>query len=251
VLANGHTLPIVTPRFFVDLPLTEGHVLDLSEDAVRHIQVRRLQAGMPIILFNGRNGEWLATIGHVGRTTVQVRVGSHQAVDRELASHITIAIAMPANERMDLLVEKLTELGVAAIQPLVSERSVLRPAGERAVRKREHWQAIAASACEQCGRTRLPRIEPIRALDAWLGGLLDGTLESRWLLSLRGADPLSAHLGAQPPRALVALSGPEGGFTAAEEIAALDRGFVAISLGTRILRADTAPLALAAAVALA
>jgi len=242
---------MVTPRFFVELPLTEGHVFDLSEDAVHHVQVRRLKAGMPIVLFNGRNGEWLATIGHIGRSTVQVRVGKHQAVDRELACHVTIAIAMPANERMDPLVEKLTELGVAAIQPLVSERSVLRPAGERAVRKREHWQAIAAAASEQCGRTKVPRIEPVRALDQWLTGLPEGALESRWLLSLRGADPLAAQLASHLPRALVTLSGPEGGFTAAEEVAALQRGFVAISLGARVLRADTAPLALLAAVALA
>ena len=236
-------------RFHVDLPLAEGHVFDLPADAVHHVQVLRLQPGAPLVLFNGNGGEWLATIGHVGRDEVQVRVGKHETVNRELPWHVTVAVAMPANDRMDSLVEKATELGTAVIQPLVSERSVLRLAGERAVRKRLHWQAIAAASCEQCGRTKLPRIEPVRAYDEWLAALPDGALESRWVLSLRGARPLSERLAGQAPGALVALSGPEGGLTAAEEIAAFERGFSAVNLGPRVLRADTAPLALLAAVA--
>ena len=237
-------------RFHVDLPLAEGHVLDLPADAVRHVQVLRLQPGAPLVLFNGSNGgEWLATIGHIGRDEVQVRVGRYEAVNRELAWHVTIAVAMPANDRMDGLIEKATELGAAVVQPLVSERSVLRLAGERAVRKRMHWQAIAAAACEQCGRTRLPRIEPVRSYDEWLAALPDGALEARWVLSLRGARPLSERLDGQAPGTLIALSGPEGGLTAAEEIAAFERGFGAVNLGPRVLRADTAPLALLAAIA--
>jgi 16S rRNA (uracil1498-N3)-methyltransferase len=235
-------------RFHVELPLAEGHVLDLPDNAVRHVQVLRLQHGAPLVLFDGNGGEWLATIGHIGRDEVQVRVGRREEVDRELPWHVTVAIAMPANDRMDLLVEKATELGVAALQPLQSERSVLRLAGERAVRKRLHWQGIASAACEQCGRTRVPRVEPVRALDEWLAGLPGGAAETRWLLSLRGARPLAERLdGHLQPGAVVTLSGPEGGFTAAEEIAALEHNFAALSLGPRTLRADTAPLALLAA----
>jgi 16S rRNA (uracil1498-N3)-methyltransferase len=236
-------------RFHVELPLAEGHVFDLPADAVRHVHVRRLQLGAPVVLFNGNGGEWLATIGHVGRDEVQVRVGRHETIDRELRWHVTLAVAMPANDRMDGLIEKATELGVAAVQPLVSERSVLRLAGERAVRKRVHWQTIAAAACEQSGRTRLPRIEPVRAFVEWLAAMPDGALEARWVLSLRGARPLSERVAEQAPGAVVALSGPEGGLTAAEEIAAFERGFSAVNLGPRVLRADTAPLAMLAALA--
>jgi 16S rRNA (uracil1498-N3)-methyltransferase len=113
-------------RFHVDLPLAEGHIFDLPPDAARHVQVLRLQPGAPLVLFNGNGGEWLATVGHVGRDEVQVRVGRYEAVNRELSWHVTIAVAMPANDRMDCLVEKATELGVAVLQPLVSERSVVR-----------------------------------------------------------------------------------------------------------------------------
>ena len=155
---------------------------------------------------------------------------------------------MPANERMDTLVEKATELGVAAIQPLVCARSVLRLTGERAERKREHWQAVAAAASEQSGRTRVPRIGPVQALEHWLQGL--DPAGARCLL-------LSPRDGALPLRELppfsgdwLALSGPEGGLTADEEAAATARGFSAVGLGPRVLRADTAPLALLAWLAL-
>lgn len=236
-------------RFHVELPLAEGHVFDLPANAVRHVHVLRLQLGAPLVLFNGNGGEWLATVGHVGHDEVQVRVGRYETVNRESPWHLTIAVAMPANDRMDSLIEKATELGVCVVQPLVAERSVLRLAGERAVRKRLHWQAIAAAASEQCGRTKVPRIEPVRAYEEWLAALPDGALDARWVLSLRGARPLSERLADQAPGALVALSGPEGGLTATEEIAAFERGFRAVNLGPRVLRADTAPLALLAALA--
>jgi 16S rRNA (uracil1498-N3)-methyltransferase len=161
---------------------------------------------------------------------------------------VTLALGMPANERMDTLVEKAAELGVAAIQPLVCARSVLRLAGDRAERKREHWQAVAAAASEQSGRTRLPRIEPVLALERWLHGL-DPAATCCLLLSPRdGALPLREL----PPFGgdWLALSGPEGGLTADEEAAAVQRGFMAVGLGPRVLRADTAPLALLAWLAL-
>lgn len=238
----------MAPRFFVDVPLSEGHVFDLPNAAVHHVHARRLLAGSPVVVFNGQGGEWRATLGHVGRDEAQVRVGAFESVDRELTWRVTLAVSMPANERMDTLVEKATELGASVIQPLVSERTVLRLAGERAVRKREHWQAIAVSACQQCGRTRIPRIEPVRSYDEWLGAQPDGALELRWLCTLRGARPLGERLVDQQPANLIVLSGPEGGFTAAEEIQALERGFVGVNLGPRILRSDTAPLAVLSAV---
>jgi 16S rRNA (uracil1498-N3)-methyltransferase len=181
---------------------------------------------------------------HMGRSDVTVRVGRHEAVDRELHLQVTLAVGMPANERMDTLVEKATELGVAVVQPLLCERAVLVLAGERAERKRAHWQAVAQAACEQCGRARVPLIEPVRSLRDWLAsaGLRDASCR---VLSLRGdatpwaAAPLPA---VAPGRALILLSGPEGGLTAAEEDAARAAGFAPVSLGPRVLRAETAPL---------
>jgi 16S rRNA (uracil1498-N3)-methyltransferase len=153
---------------------------------------------------------------------------------------------MPANERMDAVVEKATELGVGVIQPLLCERSVLRLAGERAQKKVAHWQAVALAACEQCGRTHVPRIAPVGAMVDWLHGLPaahEGSA-ARWLLSLRDAAPLPA--AGLPAAGVICLSGPEGGLVPAEEDAARAAGFTAVSLGPRVLRADTAPLAVLA-----
>jgi 16S rRNA (uracil1498-N3)-methyltransferase len=239
-------------RFHVDPPLHEGADLSLPPGAARHAQVLRLQPGMAITLFDGSGGEWSASILRMGRSEVSVRVGAHLAVDRELALHVTLAVGMPANERMDTLVEKATELGVARIQPLHAERSVLRLSGDRAERKRAHWQAVAQAACEQCGRAVLPVVEPVLDLPAWLAQLpadAPGLHRSRWLLSLAGGALPPAALPA-PTGGLLTLSGPEGGLTPDEEAAARHAGFQPVALGPRVLRADTAPLAVLAWLAL-
>jgi 16S rRNA (uracil1498-N3)-methyltransferase len=163
---------------------------------------------------------------------------------------------MPANERMDTLVEKATELGVATLQPLHSERSVLRLAGDRAKRKQAHWQAIAEAACEQCGRARVPVVAPVQSLQAWLATQHTAARSGpRLLLSLReGAAPVAAlaagALGAGAAGTLHTLSGPEGGLTPDEEAAALAAGYLPTDLGPRVLRAETAPLAVLAWLAL-
>ncbi|MDP3086339.1 MAG: RsmE family RNA methyltransferase, partial [Rubrivivax sp.] len=128
-------------RLYVDTPLHEGAEMSLPPGPARHAQVRRVQPGDALILFDGGGGEWPARVLAMGRSEVWVAVGANLPVDRELALAVTLAVGMPANERMDILVEKATELGVACIQPLVCERSVLRLSGERAERRREHWQA--------------------------------------------------------------------------------------------------------------
>jgi len=209
------------------------------------VQVLRLQPGDPLTLFNGEGGEWLAEVVRMGRSEVRVRPQSHVAIDRELAIQVTLALGMPANERMDALVEKATELGVAAIQPLMTERSVLRLSGERAERRLAHWQGVAVAACEQSGRTRVPALAPVRALAEWLHDLPAAGAEQRCLLSPRAVQALSHAAGA-----LVFLSGPEGGLSDSEEALAIKAGFVALSLGPRVLRADTAPLAVLAHLAL-
>lgn len=233
-------------RLFVPLPLAEGAELALPEGAARHAMVRRVQPGEVLTLFDGSGSDWAATVLAVTRSGVSVRVGAAQRVQRELAQHVTVAAVMPANERMDWLVEKATELGAALIQPLHSERSVLRLHGERAERKRAHWQAIAQAACEQCGRAVVPQVAPVAQLLDWLRDpRLSHALQAgaaRWLLSLQ-ADARDAPALGVPEAALCTLSGPEGGFTAEEEQAARQAGFVAVDLGPRVLRAETAPLA--------
>ena len=234
------------PRFFVDLPLHSGAALALPAGAARHVQVLRLQPGVAITLFNGRGGEWAASVTQMGRSEVSVQIGAHDTVDRELGLTLTLALGMPANERMDAVVEKATELGVAVIQPLLCERSVLRLTGERAQKKVAHWQAVALAACEQSGRTRVPLISPVSPMTDWLRDLpaMQETGPARWLLSLRDAVPLYA--AAVPVAGVLCLSGPEGGLSPAEEAAARAAGFTPISLGLRVLRADTAPLAVLA-----
>ena len=148
---------------------------------------------------------------------------------------------------MDTLIEKATELGVAVIQPLVCERSVLRVAGDRALKKVEHWRAVGVAASEQSGRTRVPQIEPVRTLPDWLRDLPAAGAQQRCVLSLREAAPFDASACG---KAVLFLSGPEGGLSDTEELAARQAGFTPVSLGPRVLRADTAPLAVLAALAL-
>jgi 16S rRNA (uracil1498-N3)-methyltransferase len=232
-------------RLFVDAALQPGVDLELPPGAARHVQVRRLQPGDALVLFDGRGGEWAARVAAMGRSSVTVHLGEHAASSRELPLAVTLAVGMPANERMDWLIEKATELGVASVQPLVCERSVLRLSGERAEKKREHWQAVAVSAAEQSGRTRVPVIAPVLTLAAWLAEPAGDA--TRWLLSPRAARRPSMPA---PPGSVVLLSGPEGGLSPDEEQAARQVGFEALTLGARVLRADTAPLALLAWISL-
>jgi 16S rRNA (uracil1498-N3)-methyltransferase len=234
----------MTLRLFVDPPLARDREFDLPLAAARHVQVRRLQPADRLVLFDGRGGEWAATVVRIGRSEVTVRVDGHDPVQREAPRRVVVAVGMPANERMDFLVEKATELGAAAIQPLLCERSVLRPAGDRAARKREHWQGIASAAAEQCGRTRVPEVAPMRRVEHWLATLADDGARRLLLSPDADAAPLGLAAGERDP--LLCLSGPEGGLTPEEQSAARRRGFVAARLGERVLRAETAPLAVLA-----
>ena len=248
----------MTPRFHVDLPLQADQQLDLPASAARHVQVLRLQPGAAITLFNGQGGEWQAEVIRMGRSDVHVRLLTHQPTQREMLFRVTLAVGMPTNDRMDGLVEKATELGVFAVQPLMTERSVLRLTGDRALKKVAHWQGVAVAACEQSGRTHVPKIAQVMSLSEWLKSLCSITpmipmnptprSELRCVLSLREAEPwqnIAARLISATQMCL--LSGPEGGLTAAEETLARQHGFAATSLGPRVLRADTAPLAVLAA----
>ena len=246
----------VMPRFYCPTPLTPGDLLELPANAARHVQVLRLQPGDVITLFNGgpevpagSGGEYEATVTQMGRSHVQVQVGAHTAVEREAVLQVHLAVGMPANERMDWLVEKATELGVASIQPLMTERSVLRLSGERADKKQAHWQSVAVAACEQCGGNRVPRVHAVMTLAQWLKAPTPpGAAQSpRLLLSLR-PESLGLREATRPTASdITFLSGPEGGLSAAEENAALAQGFAPVTLGPRVLRSETAALAALAA----
>jgi 16S rRNA (uracil1498-N3)-methyltransferase len=240
----------VTARFYADMALVPGTTVELPPATARHVQVLRLQPGDAITLFNGSGdgqpgseGEFEATVARMGRSEVKVIVGAYTPTAREAGRAIHLAVGMPANDRMDWLIEKAAELGAASIQPLMSERSVLRIKGERADKKLSHWRGVAVAACEQCGRSRVPQIHDVASLADWLKVAGDATVGgSRLLLSLReGSRPLAQAVPGSG--ALTFLSGPEGGLSPAEEAAAIASGFSAVTLGPRVLRAETAPLA--------
>ncbi|MDB5743781.1 MAG: hypothetical protein JWR68_2096 [Polaromonas sp.] len=253
----------MSARFHADVALASGTTLGLPEQAARHVQVLRLQPGERILLFNGRGdgrpgseGEFEATVTRMGRSEVDVTIGAYKATAREAARALHLVVAMPANDRMDWLVEKATELGAASIRPVMSERSVLRLKADRADKKVAHWRGIAVAACEQCGRNRVPLVHEVATLADWLkkGAAASATADDPGagtclLLSLRdGSRPLGqAVAGTAPGGALTFLNGPEGGLSPAEEAAAIACGFSPVTLGPRVLRAETAPLAVLAA----
>lgn len=212
-------------------------LLTLPAATAKHVKVLRLKDGEPVAVFDGTGGEWSGEV--IDHQTLLLR--THHAVEREADVRVMLAVGMPANERMDALVEKAVELGVARIQPLLTRRSVLRLQGERAQRRVAHWQGVAIAACEQCGRNRVPEVAPVATLSDWLQHLgNDHAQLHRCVLSPLATTPLRPFAAGESGWM---VSGPEGGLDE-DEIALLQRsGFRAVSLGPRVLRADTAPLA--------
>lgn len=242
------------PRFFCPAPLAPGMTLELPEGAARHVQVLRLQPGASITLFGASSlapigGEYTATVMAMGRQSVQVLVGAHAPIERETQRTLHLAIGIPANERMDWLVEKATELGVASIQPLMTERTVVRLDVQRGLKKVAHWQSIAVAACEQCGRNRIPVIHEPLALTRWFQHRRAAVLPrdaATLVLSLQPGSRDLRDWSTDPARQMLNvtfLCGPEGGVGVAEEALALADGFQPVSLGTRVLRSETAALA--------
>lgn len=262
------------PRFYCPLPVCEGLELELPATAARHAQVLRMQPGDALTLFGtldeagqAQGGQWQAVITAMGRASVHVRAQQHEAIERELP-HVAvhIACALTANERMDWLIEKATELGAASFWPLAADRSVLKLTGERAEKKRSHWQSIAQAACEQSGRNRVPHVEAVASLEKilhkinhlqkqssntqalWLSLQDDAQSWALWWSALAAQALPTAPSGQR--RDLFVLCGPEGGWTAQEELRARAAALTPVRLGTRTLRAETAPIATLAALAL-
>lgn len=223
------------PRFYVDLPLSAGQNLDLPEAVARHVQVLRMQPTEPLHLFNGQGGEFAAAITAMGKKTVSVQVHNFDPVDRESPLQLTLVQAISAADRMDYTVQKAAELGVTAFQPVISQYCQQRYSGERAEKRLAHWQGIAASAAEQCGRTRLLEIRPIITLSQFLASQTDAEL--KLLMCPTGAVAF-ASLPENVSSAIV-LVGPEGGYSAEEDNQAIVQGYTSLILGPRIFRTET------------
>lgn len=231
------------PRIYCVQLLSAGSVQRLGSDAAHHLQnVLRLKPAADLVLFDGTGGEYEATLSASGKNWVEVKVGAHHAIERESALRILLAQAISRGERMDYTIQKAVELGVNAIQPLETERSQGRMDTVRQAKKLRHWQDIARSATEQCGRDRVPEVRPVLALADWLCLQLPATL--KLLLDPRAQHSLRTLA---PSQDICLLSGPEGGLSEAELGAAIGRGFSAIRLGPRILRTETAAVACLAA----
>lgn len=232
------------PRFFCDAKLGPGAILQLPENAARHAaRVLRLKAGERAILFNGDGHNYSAELLRVEREEVSVKIVEFAAAGRESPLSVTLAQAISSGDRMDFTLQKSVELGVAAIQPLAAERSVVKLNGERAEKRRQHWQNVVVSACEQSGRAIVPQVASSTPLLNWLGEPESFALK----LMLSPTAEHTLHDLPKPAGDICLLIGCEGGFAPPEVAAAESRGFIPVRLGARVLRTETAALAALAA----
>ncbi len=232
------------PRIYSVMPLAGRRRMRLDDGAARHVgQVLRMKVGAELYLFDGHGGQYLARIVALSKREVSVDLLAHQDVERESVLSVHLLQGVSRGERMDWVMQKAVELGVAEITPLLTERCGVSLSDQRWRKRMRHWQGVIASACEQCGRNRLPRLHAPQALDkvlsSWAGlGLVLNPGNGRRL----------GDLGPPPEGRLGLLIGPEGGLAAREVMRAEQAGFVRISLGARILRTETAAVAALAVV---
>lgn len=225
------------PRIFTQQPLSAETTIELEPGPSQHLsRALRMQQGSQLVLFDGRGGEYPAVIATVDKKRVGVTVGKHRPIERESPLQVHLGIAVSRGERMDWVVQKTTELGIGRITPLLSERTEVKLKGERAQKKVVHWQQIATSACEQCGRNRVPEVTPLQTLQSWLP-------ETQADLKLVLHHRADISHDTPTPRSLILLVGPEGGLSDPEIAAAEQQGFQSLKLGDRVLRTETAPLA--------
>ncbi|MDP9008948.1 MAG: 16S rRNA (uracil(1498)-N(3))-methyltransferase [Pseudomonadota bacterium] len=239
-------------RVFVDGALFPGSTVDLPRDTGSHLaKVLRVRSGDEFILFNGDGREFTAVIEAVRGSHVSASIGAARSIDRESPFTLTLVQCVPRGDRMDFIVQKATELGVGCIAPVLSQRSVVRLGEAQAASKQAHWRAVAVSACEQCGRNRLPAVEAPRPLLDYLGattpketpGLLRLVLEPEGAAAAAQRTQFIDSRDAGPITGAVIAIGPEGGF-APEELDAFQlSGFSRVGLGPRVLRTETAAIA--------
>ncbi|MET3135159.1 16S rRNA (uracil1498-N3)-methyltransferase [Oxalobacteraceae bacterium GrIS 1.11] len=228
------------PRFYCPQPLAIGATVTLPEAVAHHIQVVRLAPGDAITVFNGEGGEFTAILAGVEKRRVTAELKAFAPREAELPYAVTLAQALPEASKMDWIIEKAIELGASGIVPLAAQRCVVRLSAERAEKKHAHWQGIIVAASEQSGRNRLARLAPLNDFQPWIA---QQDLHRRIILSPRADQSLCDWARHQPPQALTLMVGPEGGFSEAEEKVALAHGALALSMGPRILRTETAALA--------
>jgi 16S rRNA (uracil1498-N3)-methyltransferase len=233
------------PRFFFPGPLVAGTTVDLPETVAHHLHVVRQQAGADLVLFNGEGGQYRALLSDIGKKRAAATVLAFEPLEVELPYVVTLAQALPEASKMDWIIEKAVELGVAAVQPLAAQRCVVKLSGERAEKRHAHWEGVVAAASEQSGRNRLARVEPLADFRQWLEKPAPGV--QRVLLTPRATVALAHWARSVSPQAVAVLVGPEGGFTEQEEDAAIAAGALALSMGSRVLRTETAGLATLAA----
>lgn len=228
------------PRFYCPFPLSQsGGLVELPETIARHIAVLRLAVGDEICLFSGEGGEHLADLVEIGKRSATAQLKHYSPRECELSFAVTIAQGLPEGTKMDWIIEKCVELGAAGIQPLSTQRSVVRLAGDRAQKRLQHWQGIVTAASEQCGRNRLALVGEPLAFSDWAS---QQDLHRRLLLTPRASQTLAQWASHQPQQAVAIAIGPEGGFSHAEETLAISQGMVPLSMGPRILRTETAAL---------
>ena len=227
------------PRVFTTQQLDVGSFIDLDKGAARHlISVLRMGAGQTLILFNGQGGEFSAELVEAKKDRATAKITGFTEADRESPLQLNLGIGISRGERMDWIVQKATELGVNQITPLFSERCEVKLSGERLQKRLGHWQQVAISACEQSQRNKVPTINPAVSLTDWLS-LCDSKL--KLVLHHRTDQRLSTMANGEGSIGL--LVGPEGGLSQAEIDQALGSNFLALALGPRVLRTETAPLA--------
>lgn len=232
---------MATTRLFLDERLSSGAEIRLGADQARYLgKVLRLGTDDAIRVFNGRDGEYVATIRHLGKSaaTIAVTTPKDTRTESSLKTHLVQGISR--GERMDFVIQKATELGVKRITPVLTEYGVVKLDAKRAAKRRDHWQGVAESACEQSGRIRPPLIDDVVSLNAWFGARPRET-DADLILRPGATTPLAAI--ETPQTKLCLLIGPEGGFSPTEYDDAEAAGFAPVSLGPRILRTESAALA--------
>ncbi|UHQ19804.1 16S rRNA (uracil(1498)-N(3))-methyltransferase [Lysobacter sp. KIS68-7] len=233
-----------TTRVHVDLPLARGAHVALPEDAANHlVRVLRMREGDACVLFNGDGHDYPATLTVANKRGVEADVGAPVTVDNESPLRIALVQGIARGEKMDWILQKATELGVASVHPVHSDRSEVKLEGERAAKRLAHWQSVVVSGCEQSGRARVPAVSAAQALDALLTGALPST--HRFLLDPEARDSIATMAPLQSDCVLAV--GPEGGWSARDRQALHAAGFVGLRLGPRILRTETAGIAAIAA----
>ena len=229
---------MVTPRFYIDAPLQTGAEVELPTGVANHCsRVLRLKESAPLVLFNGQGGEFNARLVSVEKRRVTALLDEWSGREAESPLRVQIAQGISKGERMDFTVQKAVELGVYGITPIITERTVVNLKGERAEKRRMHWQGVVVAACEQSGRNKIPLVEPLVNFKQWISQPRQGL---KLVLHHRAAQDLQAM--EKPEGGVTLLIGPEGGLSEQEIMLAEQAGFVSVCLGPRILRTETAAL---------